>query len=171
MDQRNLESWYEEYSQDVFNFLVYFNHTDDVDDLLQEVFVKAWRKAFTFQDKSSPKTWLYAIARRVSIDHYRKQKVKSWFRMQGEVQHNDTPEQRVLVKEEQSELYRAIGSLKHSYREVVLCRGILELSADETAEVLQCSPVIVNTTYHRAKAKLRDLLHAQKGVREDETAR
>lgn len=171
MGQGNLESWYEEYSQDVFNFLVYYNQTDDVDDLLQEVFFKAWKKRFTFKGDSSPKTWLYSIARRVSIDRFRKQRLKNLFAHQGELHHSDTPEKRLVDKEEVMELYRAIRKLNRSYREVVICRGVLELSTNETADVLQWSKEKVNTTYHRAKSKLGEKLELQRRVSEDETAR
>ncbi|MBX0359561.1 RNA polymerase sigma factor [Halobacillus sp. Nhm2S1] len=169
MDNQNLESWYEEYSQDIFNFLVYYNQTDDVDDLLQEVFFKAWKKRFTFKGDSSPKTWLFSIARRVSIDSFRKQKLKHLFRLQENPKDTDTPEKRLMDKEEVIELYTAIRNLKRSYREVVICRGILELSTNETAEVLQWSNEKVDTTYHRAKTKLGETLNFRRRVSDEAT--
>ncbi len=154
-----LEEWYETYSQDVYNFLVYYNNSDDVDDLLQEVFIKAWKKEFSFQHNSSPKTWLFSIARRVSIDRFRKQKLIRWFPFQDNMEHTDmTPEQTLLNKEEFVHLYEAIHFLKRSYREVIFCRGIFELNTKETAEVLQWSTSKVDTTYYRAKTKLRSIL-------------
>ncbi|WP_077622393.1 RNA polymerase sigma factor [Sediminibacillus massiliensis] len=171
MDNYNLEEWYEDYSQDVFNFLVYYNQTDDVDDLLQDVFFKAWKKRFTFTGNSTPKTWLFSIARRVSADHFRKQRWKGFFRLNEDLSHTDTPENRLVAKEEFKELYQAIRKLKLSYREVVICRGILELTSDETAEVLQWSTEKVNTTYFRAKAKLGESLNFQRRVSDDKAAR
>lgn len=160
---RKLEDWYETYSKDVFNFLVYYNRSHDVDDLVQEVFIKAWRKEFSFRHTSSPKTWLLSIARRVSIDQFRKERLKSWLNINDEMKDTDqTPEEKLLNKEEDIQLYNTINELKRTYREVIFCKGIFELSTKETAEVLQWSPEKVDTTYYRAKLKLGDLLERKR---------
>lgn len=157
-----LESWYESYSQELFNFLVYYNQTDDVDDLVQEVFIKAWKNEHTFQAKSSPKTWLFSIARRVSIDYFRKKKLMQWFRLRdGLIDSEKTPEEKLMNKESHLQLYNAINNLKRSYRDVVICKGIMELSTQETADVLQWNASKVDTTYHRAKAKLGNFLESK----------
>lgn len=43
-----------------------------LDDLTQETFIKVWRGISGFQHDSSLKTWIYSIATRVAIDHFRK---------------------------------------------------------------------------------------------------
>ncbi|GGD21408.1 RNA polymerase sigma factor [Pontibacillus salipaludis] len=159
MDQEDqVKEWYELYSQHVYQFLVYYNRTDDVDDLVQEVFIRAWKHAPSFKGKASPKTWLFSIARRVSIDRYRK---KKWERLIDRGESHDvglSPEDIVLNKEEDQRLYQAINSLKTKYREVVICRGILELSTRETADVLRWSTSKVDTTFYRAKEKLASVM-------------
>ena len=52
---------------------IVLNH-DDADDILQNVFIKAWTNLATFQGKSSLSTWLYRIAINEALDFLRKKK-------------------------------------------------------------------------------------------------
>ena len=45
---------------------------DHVDDLVQEVFIKAWKSFDSFRSEAKVQTWLYRIARNTVIDYYRK---------------------------------------------------------------------------------------------------
>lgn len=49
-------------------------NTEDVEDLSQETFIKAYKNIHSFQEKSSFKTWLFAIASNLIKDHFRAQK-------------------------------------------------------------------------------------------------
>lgn len=162
-DEVNIESWYVEFSQDIHHFLVYYNRTADVDDLLQEVFIKAFRHHSRFKGEASPKTWLISIARRVSIDQARKRKVKNILPFKHEIQAESSPnpEEQMLLDERNNTLYACINQLKQNYRDVVICKGIMELSSIETADVLNWSREKVDTTYFRAKKKLREMIETQ----------
>ena len=50
---------------------------DDANDVLQNVFIKAWTNIGDFQNKSKLSTWLYRIAINESLDFLRKQKAAS----------------------------------------------------------------------------------------------
>ena len=52
---------------------IVLNH-DDADDILQNVFIKAWTNLATFQGKSSLSTWLYRIAINEALDFPQKEK-------------------------------------------------------------------------------------------------
>ena len=47
---------------------------DSVEDILQEVYIKASKNIRQLQSKGSLKSWLYAITRNTIMDHYRKRK-------------------------------------------------------------------------------------------------
>jgi len=49
-------------------------NTHDVEDLSQEIFIKAYKNIHSFQEKSSFKTWLFAIASNLIKDHFKAQK-------------------------------------------------------------------------------------------------
>ena len=55
---------------------IVLNH-DDANDVMQNVFIKAWTNLDEFQSKSKFSTWLYRIAINESLDFVRKQKTAS----------------------------------------------------------------------------------------------
>lgn len=153
-DNDIIMDWFHEYSDDIFNFLIYYTGRMDVEDMVQEVFIRALKRLTTFNERSNPKTWLFSIARNIAIDEMRKQKkekekqqrlVRSFDRI-----HVQSPEEAVRADETNKEIYGAIQTLKQNYRDVLILKGIKELSVKETADILQWSENKVNVTYHRA---------------------
>lgn len=162
MDKNDLiEQWFLRYGDDIYKFLVYYTGSRDVDDLVQDVFLKALGAVQSFEGRSQPKTWLLTIARHTAIDHARKQRLRKWlpdmwlFRLQSE---EKTPEEQLDLQEEHQALYRAIRQVKPAYREVLILRGIKGLSAKETAQILHWSENKVNVTLHRAMKAVKDKL-------------
>ncbi|MCR8848441.1 RNA polymerase sigma factor [Rossellomorea sp. SC111] len=150
-----VKGWFREYYHDIFNFLIYYTGTKDVEDLVQETFVKAVRNIDRFKGDSNPKTWLIRIARNAAIDESRKRRKEETKRNRligftGLEMTRDLPEIHVELNETKLELYTAIRLLKQSYYDVLMLRGINELSVQETAETLRWSEAKVNLTFHRA---------------------
>ncbi|ATO49888.1 RNA polymerase sigma factor [Brevibacillus laterosporus] len=147
-----IEQWFLAYSNDIYRFLVYYTGRTDIDDLVQETFIRAL-KAIQHTEIANPKTWLFAIARSVAIDEKRKTKLISWLPdifLQHLVSPDKTPEESLELSENKRLLYDIINQLKRSYRDVLILRGIKGLSSKETAEVLGWSEAKVNLTLHRA---------------------
>ncbi|MED1782786.1 RNA polymerase sigma factor [Brevibacillus fortis] len=156
-----IEQWFLTYSQDVYRFLVYYTGRTDIDDLVQETFIRAL-KAMQETAVENPKTWLFAIARNVAIDERRKTKLISWLPdifLQHLVSHDKTPEESLELSENKRLLYEMINQLKRSYRDVLILRGIKGLSSKETAEVLGWSEAKVNLTMHRAMKASQNKMH------------
>lgn len=150
-----VKDWFREYYNDIFNFLIYYTGTKDVEDLIQETFVKAVRNIHKFKGDSNPKTWLISIARNAAIDESRKRRKEETkrnrlMRLSGMEMTPDSTEIIVGLNETKFELYTAIRMLKQSYYDVQMLRGINELSVQETAQALKWSENKVNLTYHRA---------------------
>jgi RNA polymerase sigma-70 factor, ECF subfamily len=158
-DYKSIEEWFRLYGDEVYNFLIYYTNRTDVEDMVQEVFIKALRGIRRFKGDSSPKTWLIAIARRVAIDFYRKKKTSEVPFIQGMTQSaTHTPEELLELNEDNQELYHAIHTLNQNYRDVLLLRGLKELSVADTAAVLRWSQGKVRVTYHRALKSLKAAL-------------
>ncbi|MCD5325794.1 MULTISPECIES: RNA polymerase sigma factor [Pontibacillus] len=154
-----IEEWFDAYSDDLYNFLIYYTGSSDVEDLIQETFIKAIRGYNSYKGEAKPKTWLYQIARRVAIDWARKNK-----RMNGknhmplqedQLSSSKTPEEVYQLEETKQEIYRAIRTLKRSYRDLLLLRCVKDFTVQETASVLEWSPNKVRVTYHRAMKALK----------------
>ncbi|WP_042460755.1 RNA polymerase sigma factor [Neobacillus dielmonensis] len=157
-----IENWFIQYEKDVTNYLVYYTGSKDVEDLVQETFLRAFRAFGQYKKEASPKTWLISIARNTAIDFYRRKSV--WQKLKNRLD-NERPnvsgfqtEEELLRKVEYARLYEAINELKANYRDVILLRGIAELSSEEAGQVLGWTENKVNVTFFRAVKKLNERL-------------
>ncbi|MBG9941675.1 RNA polymerase sigma factor [Brevibacillus formosus] len=153
-----IERWFQQYGNDVYNYLAYFTGRRDVEDLVQEVFSKALRALSSYEGRAQPKTWLLTIARHAAIDYRRKQKMMDWFPenvLRLLTSKERTPEKALVLKEQLQEAYEAMNHLKSTYREVLILRLIEGASTTETAEILGWTETKVSTTLHRAIKELQ----------------
>ncbi|MCA1322233.1 sigma-70 family RNA polymerase sigma factor [Bacillus tianshenii] len=154
-----IQNWYREYADGIYQYLIYYTGNKDVEDLVQEVFIRAIQSFHTFRGISSPKTWLYSIARHAAMDRAKKKRYK-W--LQLEFLHTmksseKTPEEILHASEEIKDLYDSLKKLKASYREVLILRGIKDFTVSETAEILNWSESKVSLTCYRAIHALKKI--------------
>lgn len=165
MPNHSIEEWFQLYERDITSFLIYYTGSRDVEDLVQETFLIAWRKLATFQGRSHPKTWLISIARNLVLDRYKKRKI--WRRIKHllllEQKASKDLEDQAIEQEEMQQLYYAIRKLSPRDQEVVILRGILELSTKETSVIIDTNENHINVLYHRALKKLKSLLQEEGG--------
>ncbi|WP_232699088.1 RNA polymerase sigma factor [Brevibacillus daliensis] len=163
--RENIEEWFMRYSDDIYKFLVYYTGQRDVEDLVQDVFIKAIKSYDNFQGRSQPKTWLLTIARNTAIDHSRKKRLLNWLPDNWLLHVRETgptPEEIIGENEEKRLVYQAVSQLKPAYREVIILRSIKGLSLTETASILGWSESKVSTTMHRAIKALQQKCNEKK---------
>ncbi|MBM7610445.1 RNA polymerase sigma-70 factor (ECF subfamily) [Lysinibacillus composti] len=157
---------YDQYHQDVFQFLIYLVKNRTVaEDLSHEVYVRVLKSYERFQGRSSEKTWLFAIAKNVAIDYFRKNSVRSsrnfdafdWETEQL-VSPTKSPELILELNDDLRQLLTALEKCTGDQKMVVIMRYIQELSIAETAEILNWTEAKVKTTQHRAIKNLREIL-------------
>ncbi|MEN2768842.1 RNA polymerase sigma factor [Ornithinibacillus xuwenensis] len=158
-----ISNWFERYGNDIYHFLIYRVGPTDAEDLLQEVFIKALKGFNGFKENATPKTWLFSIARNIAIDESRRKKSKKWadtipIDTSNEPKTNDSPETILDFNEETKAIYQCIQLLKPKYQDVIILRGIKELSVQETARILKWSESKVKSTHYRAKKALHEEL-------------
>jgi RNA polymerase sigma-70 factor (ECF subfamily) len=157
---QQIKYWYLEYSHGIYNFITYYTGRKDVEDLVQEVFIRAIKSFDSYKGNSKPKTWLYSIARHVAIDDRRKRRFLKWIPeeiLQSIRSKEKTPDEILNANEDIKDLYQSINKLKNNYREVLILRGIKDFSVSETAEILNWSESKVRVTLHRAISALKKL--------------
>ena len=128
------------------------------DDLLQEVWLRIHKSRHTYRPGEPVLPWLYAVARHVRIDGYRRREFErreSALDGVAEPAAPPAPERSAMPN-----LEHLLGSLPESQREVVSLLKITGLSLEETARVTQSSVGSVKQKAHRAYEKLRTLLTA-----------
>ncbi|MCL6446138.1 MAG: RNA polymerase sigma factor [Alicyclobacillus sp.] len=165
MQTSRIQALYLEYSNDVHKFLVYFTRSWDVDDLVQETFMKALKGIDQYRGGNA-RAWLLAIARNVAIDHLRRLK-RVPFADEAAIWHlpsaDPSPEDLVAFKDEEQWILRILADMKPNYRDVIICRAFMNMSAEETGQVLNWSRNRVDVTLHRAIKALRASLIKHSG--------
>lgn len=157
--KHDIEEWYLEYGDAIFKYiLLMVKDYQLAEDLTHETFVKAYLNYHAFKGESSPKTWLFSIGHNVTVDELRKRKPLMMFK---EILHfnkdkGPLPEEIVQIKETSKEIYRALGELKSSYREVIILRKIKGFSIEETSKILNWSESRVKSTLFRAIPALEE---------------
>ncbi|TQR19086.1 RNA polymerase sigma factor [Psychrobacillus vulpis] len=163
MERDRIEKWFDLYERDITSFLIYYTGTMDVEDLVQETFLRALNKITKFNENSHPKTWLISIARNMVIDHYRKNKV--WNKVKDlflqERSFSIDTEQTVIMNQESINLYKAINKLPKQYKEVIILRGIMDISSKEVSKVMKSKENYVNVMYYRSLKKLKILMEKE----------
>ncbi len=160
---------YDEYHQDVFQFLIYLVKNRSVaEDLSHEVYVRVLKSYDRFRGNSSEKTWLFSIAKNVAIDHFRKMAVRdrhhfNAFEWENEqlISSEKSPEQFLELSEDLRGLLHALELCTGDQKMVIVMRFFQELSVQETAQVLGWTEGKVKTTQHRAIHALRARLNKE----------
>ena len=136
----------------------------DVEDAMQETYVKAYQHLHNFQYRSSLLSWLVRILINESL---LKQKRQSRFKsIDGSVIvfdtdltiENETPEQSLLNRELKNVLEQAILELPADYSQVYIMREVEQMSVKETSDCLGISEANVKVRLNRAKVMIREFL-------------
>ena len=140
-----------------------FHEREIVDDLSQEVFIKAYEALSNFRFQSSFYTWLYRIAVNKSRDELRKRKVRRWFSLQTLLDSSDKDlNSKIVVEPRDNELQELVAaglqSLPEKYRIAITLKDIDGLSYEEIAEIMECEIGTVKSRLSRARAMLRRVL-------------
>jgi RNA polymerase sigma-70 factor (ECF subfamily) len=154
----------ERYQERIRN-LIYsiFHEQQVVDDLSQEVFIKAYEALSQFRFQSSFYTWLYRIAVNKSRDELRKRKVRRWFSLQSMLDSGDKElGSKIVVEQHDNELQELLAAnlktLPEKYRIAIILKDVDGLSYEEIAEVMECEIGTVKSRLSRARALLRKVL-------------
>ena len=123
---------------------------DEVQDIVQEVFLAAYRSLQTLRDDNLFGPWLVKIARNRAAEFYRRSKSTEELS-----EHVARPDDR---KNEAAEALRAIRSLSEAYSETLILRLVEGMSGQEIAERTGLSHESVRVNLHRGMELLRKKL-------------
>ena len=148
---------------------------EESEDLVQETFLRAWRRRGTFEGRSTFRAWLYAIATNACLDALeRRPRLVStragaqplaeipWLQpypdqlLEGIASSEDEPVAALVAKETiELAFIAAIQLLPPRQRVALIARDVLGWSAAETAALLDVSVAAVNSALQRARATLK----------------
>jgi RNA polymerase sigma-70 factor (ECF subfamily) len=136
-------------------FMVQSASRRDADDLLQETWLRVHRVRHTYRPGEPMLPWVFAIARRVRIDHYRRTSRTTARELRLEELSDVTA---TLSRQEvqADDLETLLAPLSDGEREVILMMKVAGMSLEEVARATSSSVGSVKQKVHRAYSKLRD---------------
>lgn len=129
---------------------------DEVQDIVQEVFIAAYKNIGSLRDDSVFGPWIVKIARNRAAEFYRRSRITEEL--------NDDVARPDDRKNEAAEVLRAIRSLNEAYSETLILRLVEGMSGKEIAERTGLSHDSVRVNLHRGMEMLRERLGV-KGVK------
>jgi RNA polymerase sigma-70 factor (ECF subfamily) len=123
---------------------------DDVQDIVQDVFLAAYNNLDTLRDKNAIGAWLVRIARNRAAEFYRQARTTEELSEELTSRRNPDTEAR--------EVLAAIRSLPEAYRETLVLRLVEGMTGNEIAERTGLKPESVRVNLHRGMDLLRQTL-------------
>lgn len=167
-DSNLFEALFQEHAAKVQAYCLRRAPVEDARDAAAEVFAVAWSKRRQLPEDEKILPWLYGIAARVLANQRRASRRKSAFlrRFLGVSERSlSGPEEQVLFNAETQEVLDALQRLGPSDREIVMLIAWEELTRDQAAVVLGCSPEAAKKRYQRATRRLERALGIDHGER------
>ena len=145
---------YDAYSRMVHGILLARVPYGEVDDLVQDVFLVAFKRIHTLREAGAFGGWLAMIARNRAVDFHRRRR-----------ETEELPEdlaQKSSVDPEAAEALTLIRTLPEAYRETLVLRLVEGMTGPEIAERTGLTPASVRVNLHRGMKMLREKLGMEK---------
>jgi RNA polymerase sigma-70 factor, ECF subfamily len=159
-EQRAATVLVERHAQAVARFVASIGARSDVDEVVQDTFVRAFASIDGFRGESALRTWLFTIARRLVLDRRRAARRRG---QQVAVQEGDVVTEfdaldGVVADETQLRLRRALERLSPTQREVFVLRVNEGMSYREIAETVDTTEGAARVHYHNAMRAIKEFL-------------
>lgn len=143
---------------------------EDVEDLLQDIFIKIYLNLNDFDTSLKFSSWGYRIAHNEIISWYRRKKVRPQINFEDFEEENiinifkdDHDVEKTFEKAEiKKNVHTAVEKLSDKYKEIIMLRYLEEREYEEISDILQIPIGTVSTLIFRGKKELQKLLEHQK---------
>jgi RNA polymerase sigma-70 factor, ECF subfamily len=164
-----LQTLVQEYQYRLVRYFIFLLGTrDQVDDLVQETWLRVLERGRSYDGESRFEPWLFAIARNLAIDHTRKRTFSSLDSNDDDerdhasfspVSNADSPFEQAARTEDARRLAESLQSLPPMIREALVLRFQEELSLQEISHVVGASVSTVSSRIYRGLAALRQQIN------------
>ena len=168
-DSRAFEPLFMRHKDIIYAMLVKRScNTDDVDDMLQEAFMKAFVNIDRYNPDYDFGAWICAIAKNTFVDFNRSRRSKALNpdnNLPLDSRHTKTaqataptPEESIINAQQRAQIERYIATLPEDYRRLFIMRFVEEYTYEEIAETLQMKLGTVKTRIFRVRAMMCKLI-------------
>jgi RNA polymerase sigma-70 factor (ECF subfamily) len=160
-DERAATSLVERHAPALARFAVSLGQRTDVEEVVQDTFVRAFGSIDSFRADSALRTWLFTIERRLILDRRRADRRR---RDSASVDDVDAVTEfdaldEIVAEEAESRVRQAVDRLSRLQREVFLLRVNEGLSYKEIAEVVGSTEGAARVHYHNAMRAVKESLY------------
>lgn len=159
------------YQNKLSGLLTRYIPANDIPDIVQESFIKAYRSIDSFRGESAFYTWLYRIAVNTAKNHLTAQGRRppsedvlaedaETYESGTQLRSVETPENLMLSDELKHVVFDAINNLQDELKTAITLREIEGMSYDEIAEVMNCPVGTVRSRIFRAREMIENTLKA-----------
>lgn len=135
-------------------------------DVVQEVFIRIWRKASSFDSRYPLKIWIYRITGNRCIDCLRKERLLHPFAgkvpdgrlPEAFIPLEASPEKKLIMREEWKAFAEASSQLSPRQRQVYVLRELEGLASEDVARMTGLTPDQIKSNLHYARKKMREML-------------
>lgn len=161
-DSEAFSGLYRQHAGRLYNLTYRMVGASEADDLLQDIFLQAYRKLGSYKGESSLGTWLYRLATNLCLDHLRSRQGKmSQVTDSLDDEGADPVVEPVRPAEANAarlDLEQAISNLPPSYRVAFVLHDVEGYQHDEIAKLLGIAEGSSKSLLHKARMRLRTLL-------------
>jgi len=162
----------DKYKNKLFWYIRRLSNVDEeeIEDLLQEIFIKVYRNLNSYKQDLKFSSWLYRIARNEVISNHRKLKARpqginlDWEikdeilnSMVSDFNLEDDMEARLLS----DSLVKTLGKMDIKYKEVIVYKYFEEKTYQEISDILKKPPGTIATLLNRAKKQFVKIAHKE----------
>ena len=160
-DERAATELVERHAPALARFAISLGERTDVEEVVQDTFVRAFGSIDSFRADSALRTWLFTIERRLILDRRRSERRR---RDDATLDEADAATEfdaldALVAEEAQARVTRAVERLSRLQRDVFLLRVNEGLSYKEIAEVVGSTEGAARVHYHNAMRAVKELLY------------
>jgi RNA polymerase sigma-70 factor, ECF subfamily len=150
----SFEALVSHFEKRIFHYLFHMTRNQhDAEDLTQVTFLKAYQNIHRYQSKHAFSTWLFTIAKRTALNHFRDSRPVE--ELGPELPSEAEDHSIILEKEDANDgLWKLARSLKPDQHEALWLRYGEGFSISEVARVMRTNSLRVRVLLHRARAAL-----------------
>jgi RNA polymerase sigma-70 factor (ECF subfamily) len=131
----------------------------EIEDLVQETFIKAFRAVDGWRGEASFRSWLFRIGSNLRKDQFRRERGHQMVEiMEADLRADADPAAETEAREAERRIAGGVASLPRLQREVFLLRAQQGMEYDEIAGALGTTPGAARVHYHHAVKRLKELI-------------
>lgn len=154
----NYEKTYRQYHPLVRQVLFNICGSQDLDDIVQDVWLKVWRSWKSFEGRSGLKTWIYRISINTAYDYLRRRKPLHLVEDTDMTPGKSNGEGSIVAS---NLIQKGLSKLSHDHRTVLVLATFEQLPLQEIAMITGSELGTVKSRLHYARKELKHFLSSQ----------